>query len=159
MKQTLTALTLASFAFAAPAFAQDAGDAEAGAKVFNKCQTCHVVADADGNVLAGKGGRIGPNLYGVVGRVAGSYPDFRYGKGIEELMATGYVWTEADVATYTQDPTKFLAEKTGDKKAKSSMAFKLGNAKDSANVAAYLVSLAPPVEPAEGEGAPAAATN
>lgn len=157
MKLTVAALTFATIAFAAPTFAQDMGDAAEGEKVFKKCQSCHVVVDPDGNVLAGKAGKIGPNLYGVVGRVAGSYPDFKYGAGIEELMTAGYVWTEADLATYTQDPTAFLKDKTGDKKARSNMAFKLNNDKDAANVAAYLVSLAPPVEgAADGAEAPAA---
>ncbi len=65
-------LTTAAFAFAliaAPALAQDAptGNAEAGAKVFNKCQTCHVVANEAGEVLAGKNSKTGPNLYGMPG--------------------------------------------------------------------------------------------
>lgn len=156
MKLTLTALAFAAVA-AVPAFA--AGDAEAGKKVFNQCQTCHAVVDPDGNVLAGKNSKTGPNLYAVVGRVAGSYPEFKYGEGILELNGTGYVWTEEDLATYVQDPTKFLVEKTGDKKAKSKMMFKIKKAEDAANVAAFLVSLAPAATdaaaPAEGEAAPA----
>ena len=141
MKTRLTALAILSTALAAPAFA--AGDAEAGAKVFNKCQTCHVVANEAGEVLAGKNAKTGPNLYGVVGRAAGTYPDFKYGESIVALGASGYTWTEADIAVYVQDPTKFLDEKTGDKKAKSKMMFKLKKADDAANVAAFLASLAP----------------
>ncbi|MBC2836604.1 c-type cytochrome [Paragemmobacter straminiformis] len=140
MKLTLTALALAALS-AAPALA--AGDVEAGKKVFNQCQTCHSVVDPDGNVLAGKNAKTGPNLYGVIGRAAASYPEFKYGDGIKELGATGYVWTEEDLAVYVQDPTKFLDEKTGDKKAKSKMMFKLKKAEDGANVAAFLASLAP----------------
>ncbi len=140
MKLTLTAIALTAIT-AIPAFA--AGDAEAGAKVFNQCQTCHSVVDPDGKVLAGKGSKTGPNLYGVIGRAAASYPEFKYGEGIKELGATGYVWTEEDLAVYVQDPTKFLDDKTGDKKAKSKMMFKLKKAEDAANVAAYLASLAP----------------
>lgn len=140
MKLTLTALALAAVT-ALPAFA--AGDVEAGKKVFNQCQTCHAVVDPDGNVLAGKNAKTGPNLYAVIGRVAASYPEFKYGEGIKELGATGYVWTEEDLAVYVQDPTKFLDDKTGDKKAKSKMMFKLKKAEDAANVAAFLASLAP----------------
>lgn len=140
MKLTLTAIALAALS-AAPALA--AGDVEAGKKVFNQCQTCHSAVAPDGTVVAGKGSKTGPNLYGVVGRAAASYPDFKYGDGIKELGATGYVWTEEDIAVYVQDPTKFLDEKTGDKKAKSKMMFKLKKAEDAANVAAFLASLAP----------------
>ncbi len=68
MKLTLTALSFAALALTAPAFAQDAsGDAAAGEKVFAKCQTCHVIADADGTVLGGKNAKVGPNLYGLPG--------------------------------------------------------------------------------------------
>ncbi|WP_309666576.1 c-type cytochrome [Tabrizicola sp.] len=146
-----------AFAFAglaAPAFAQDI---EAGAKVFNQCQTCHVVVNEAGETLAGKNAKTGPNLYGVIGRVAGSYEGFKYGAGIEELTTAGYVWTEADLATYVQDPTKFLVEKTGDKKAKSKMAYKVKKPEDAANVAAFLASLAP--APAATDPAAAPVTN
>ena len=140
MKLTLTAFAMA-LVTAAPAFA--AGDVAAGEKVFAKCATCHVVQNEAGETLAGKNAKTGPNLYGVIGRVAGSYPEFKYGAGIVELMATGYVWTEEDLAVYVLNPTKFLQEKTGDSKAKSKMAFKLAKEEDGANVAAFLASLAP----------------
>jgi cytochrome c len=138
MKTKLTALAVLSTLLAAPAFA--AGDAEAGAKVFNKCQTCHVVANEAGEVLAGKKAKTGPNLYGVIGRAAGTYPEFKYGEGIVALGATGFTWTEADIAVYVQDPTKFLDEKLGDSKIKSKMMFKLKNEKEAADVAAFLAT-------------------
>jgi cytochrome c len=136
----------------APALAQDAptGDAEAGAKVFAKCQTCHVVVNDAGETLAGKGSKTGPNLYGIAGRTAGTYPEFKYGESIVALGASGLAWNEADFVAYVADPAKFLKEKTGDTKAKSKMSFKLPKEEDALNVWAYLVSLAP---------APAAATN
>ena len=155
MKLVLTAAALALVS-GLPAFA--AGDAEAGAKVFNKCQTCHVVVNEAGETLAGKNAKTGPNLYGVIGRVAGSYEGFKYGAGIELLTAAGYVWTEEDVAIYVQNPTKFLDERTTDPKAKSKMAFKLGNEKDAADVAAFLATFATaaPADAAATEAAPAA---
>ena len=148
MKLTLTAIAVAGLA--APVFAQDI---EAGAKVFNQCQTCHVVQNEAGETLAGKNAKTGPNLYGVIGRVAGSLEGFKYGAGIEELTAKGYVWTEADLAVYVQDPTKFLVEKTGDKKAKSKMMFKLKKEEDAKNVAAFLASLAPAPDAAATDAA------
>ena len=139
MKVTLTALAFAAVSIV-PAFA--AGNAEAGKKVFNQCQACHSVVDPNGNVLAGKNAKTGPNLYAVIGRPAASYPEFKYGEGILELSATGYIWTEENLATYVQDPAKFLAEKTGNKNAKSKMMFKIKKEEDAANVAAFLASLA-----------------
>ncbi|MCZ8153572.1 MAG: c-type cytochrome [Rhodobacteraceae bacterium] len=152
MKTRLTAFAVLSTVLAAPAFA--AGDAEAGAKVFNKCQTCHVVANEAGEVLAGKNAKTGPNLYGVVGRAAGSYPEFKYGESIVALGAGGYTWTEADLAVYLADPAKFLKEKLGDDKAKSKMVFKLKDEAEAANVAAFLASFSA-APAAEGEAAPA----
>ncbi len=61
MKTTLLPFAMVAM-LAAPAFAQDV---EAGKKVFNQCQTCHVVANEAGEVLAGKAAKTGPNLYGL----------------------------------------------------------------------------------------------
>ncbi len=146
MKRTATALAFA-FVTGSPAFA--AGDAAAGEKVFAKCQTCHVIANEAGEVLGGKNSKTGPNLYGMPGRIAGSYPDFKYGESIVALGATGFVWDEASFVEYAADPGKFLKTKLDDTKAKSKMAFKLGKAEDAANVWAYIVSLSPAVPATE----------
>lgn len=140
MKYTITALTILA---ASSGMALAAGDAEAGKKVFNQCQTCHVVADADGNVLAGKNAKTGPNLYGIIGRKAASYEGFKYGEGIQEAAAKGLVWDEEKLTAYVQDPTAFLEEVTGNSKAKSKMVFKVKKEEDAANVAAFLASLSP----------------
>jgi cytochrome c len=160
MKSTLTAAILALIA--APAFAQEAptGDAAAGEKVFAKCQTCHVVANEAGEVLAGKNSKTGPNLYGLPGRTAGTYPEFKYGESIVALGASGFAWNEADFVAYAADPAKFLKDKLGDTKAKSKMAFKLPKEEDAKNVYAFIASLSPAAAAAdaaatEGEAAPA----
>lgn len=141
LKLTAAILTLA----AAPAFADGhaTGDAAAGEKVFNKCQTCHVIANEAGEVLAGKAGKTGPNLFGLPGRVAGSYPDFKYGESIVAVGASGVTWNEADFVAYVADPAKFLKEKTGDKAAKTKMSFKLPKEEDAKNVWAFIASLSP----------------
>ncbi len=152
MKLSITTLALLSLT-AGPSLA--AGDAAAGAKTFNQCQTCHVVVNPAGEVLAGKAGKTGPNLYGVIGRAAGTYPEFKYGESITALGATGFVWTEDLVAEYVQDPAKFLKGHIPDDKAKTKMSFKLKKPEDAANVAAFLASLAPPPA-ADAAAAPAA---
>lgn len=141
MKSTLTLLAVLATA-AAPAFA--GGDAVKGEAVFKQCQACHVVVDPAGKVLAGKASKTGPNLYGVSGRVAGSYPEFKYGESIVAAGAAGLVWDEATLVAYVQDPAGFLKERLGDKTAKAKMAFKVKNAESAADVYAYLVSLVPP---------------
>lgn len=155
MKLKLTAAVLALIA--APALAQEvpSGDAAAGEKVFGKCQTCHTIANEAGENLAGKGAKTGPNLYGLPGRVAGTYPEFKYGESIVALGATGFAWNEADFVAYVADPGKFLKEKLDDKGAKSKMSFKLPKEEDAKNVYAFIASLSPaPAAAAEGEAAP-----
>ena len=123
-------------AFAAPALA---GDAAAGEDTFKKCKACHSVIAPDGTEIQ-KGGKTGPNLYGIIGRAVASDPDFKYGEGILALGATGAVWDEASLAAYVVDPAAYLKTATGDDAAKSKMSFKL--AAGGEDVAAYLASVA-----------------
>lgn len=76
---------------AAPAFAE--GDAAEGEKVFRKCQACHVV---------NKGvNRVGPSLYGVIDRPAGTAEGFKYSKAMAE---SGITWTEDQINAYLENP-------------------------------------------------------
>ena len=132
MKAILTTATAALALSGAAAFA---GDAAAGEKDFKKCKSCHAIVSPDGEAIV-KGGKTGPNLYGVVGRQIGG-ADFKYGDSIVAVGADGAVWTEELITAYVADPKAFLIEQTGDAAAKSKMTFKL---KDGANVAAYLAT-------------------
>ncbi|QCO56977.1 cytochrome C (plasmid) [Pseudorhodobacter turbinis] len=138
MKLSLIA-TAALFALSAPAFA---GDAEKGEKEFKKCKSCHEVVADDGTAIV-KGGKTGPNLYGVIGRQAGSVEGFKYGDSIVAAGEGGLIWDEEQLATYSADPKGFLKEVTGDDGAKSKMTYKLKKGGD--DVAAYLASVAPAV--------------
>lgn len=132
-KISLTIL-LCGLTAAAPALA---GDPAAGEKGFNKCKACHSITAADGTAII-KGGKTGPNLFGVIGRAAGSEEGFNYGAGLKELGGTGLVWDEATLVAYVTDPTAFVKEKTGDAAAKSNMTFKLP--KGGEDIAAYLAT-------------------
>ena len=136
MKTSLIA-TAALLALSAPAFA---GDIAKGEKEFNKCKSCHEIVATDGTVIV-KGGKTGPNLYGIIGRVAGTYEDFKYGDSLVAAGAAGLVWDEENFAEYAVDPQKFLAATLDDPKAKSKMTFKLKKGGD--DIAAYLVSVSP----------------
>ena len=100
-----------------------AGDAAKGAKVFKKCKACHT---------ANKGGkhRVGPNLFGIVGRQAGSTSFKRY-KG---LKGSDIVWDEDSLDKWLTNPKKFIGKRT-------SMPFKLKKAGDRAAIIAYLKTL------------------
>ncbi len=134
MKAALIALTLLSLA--PPALAE--GDASKGEKLFNRCKACHSIIAADGTAKQ-MGGKTGPNLYGVIGRPIGSYPDFKYGTGLLALNAKGDVWDEAKLAAYITNPTAWVKEESGDASVIAKMGFKMGNGAE--DMAAYLATM------------------
>lgn len=134
LRVSATALVLAALSL--PALAE--GDAEKGAKEFNKCKSCHAIVDPEGNAVV-KGGKTGPNLWGIIGKTVGSDPDFKYGDAIVSVGAAGAVWDEASLTEYVMDPGAWLKEATGDAAAKTKMTFKL--AKGAEDVAAYLATM------------------
>lgn len=123
-------------AFATPVLA--GGDAAKGEADFKKCKACHSIIGADGTAIQ-KGGKVGPNLFGVIGRTAGTLEGFKYGDSIVAAGAAGTVWDQENLVKYLADPSAFLQEVTGDAGAKSKMSFKL--AKGGEDIAAYLASL------------------
>ncbi len=143
MQRTLA--ILAAITLAAPVLADahaGPGDVAEGEKQFNKCKSCHMIVADDGTEIA-KGGKVGPNLYGVIGRKAGS-TDFRYGDDLVAAGEAGLVWDAANFAEYVADPRAFLRSYLDNNSAKSKMAFKLP--KGGEDVAAYLASVAPAPE-------------
>jgi cytochrome c len=81
-----------SWAAAAPGAA---GDIEAGKADFKKCALCHTTE-------AGKN-KIGPSLFGVVGRKSASLENFNYSEAMKEF---GHTWDPATLDTYLADPRK-----------------------------------------------------
>lgn len=136
-------LTFAAAVLSAPmAFADShgggpSGDPEAGEAVFRACVSCHVSRDPDGNVLAGRNGRTGPNLYGIAGRAAGSIEGFRYSSLMEAAAEQGLVWDEAHFVAYVPNATDFLTEFTGER-GRSSMTPQRVSEEDAINLYAYL---------------------
>ncbi|MGB7319161.1 MAG: c-type cytochrome [Planktotalea sp.] len=129
------AALLAATVFAAPAFAE--GDAAAGEKTFKKCKSCHTIANGDDVIY--KGGKTGPNLYGIIGRAAGTQEGFKYGKSLADAGEKGLVWDAENLASFSADPKEFLKEYLDDGAAKSKMSFKLKDGGE--DVAAYLESV------------------
>ncbi|SFD06587.1 c-type cytochrome [Tropicimonas isoalkanivorans] len=122
-----------------PAVAQDV---EAGAELFQKqCGTCHVVMNEDGEILAGRKARTGPNLFGIVDAPAAQVDGFRYGSGLLAAADAGLVWEVPHLVAYLQDTNIFLREVTGDPKVRSRMAWKVRKDKDAADIAAFLATL------------------
>ncbi len=107
------------------------GDPEKGKKVFRKCTACHTADEGGRN-------RVGPNLFGIVGRQAASVPKFRYSKSVRKAADSIGTWDDAKLDEYLNDPTKFV-RKFGGKRSK--MTFKLKRRAQRADVIAYLNTL------------------
>lgn len=73
-------------------------DVERGARIFDKCALCHTR-----DVGAAHG--VGPNLAGIIGRRAGSAPEYTYSAA---LRARDLVWTTEQVAAFLADPAGWL---------------------------------------------------
>lgn len=77
-----------------------AGDAEVGAKLFSKtCGGCHSVGE---NARGG----FGPQLNNVIGRLAGTTPDYQYS---DAMKNSGVVWTREMLAAYIEAPKKVVS--------------------------------------------------
>jgi cytochrome c len=73
-------------------------DAAKGEKLFAKCTSCHTATADNKN-------KVGPGLYGVVGRVSGTHPDFAYS---EPMKAHAKPWTFADLSHFIARPKELI---------------------------------------------------
>ena len=69
-----------------------------GAKVFKKCAACHRIAEGGKN-------KIGPALWGVLGRQAGSLPDYKYSKA---MAAYGKKWSFEEMNGFLIKPKDWI---------------------------------------------------
>ena len=119
-RTTIAAAVLVSLAGAA----QAAGDAAKGKVDFQRCAICHR-AEKDG------GNGLGPNLFGVVGRKAGTAADFAYSPAMKN---SGITWTQDKLAAYVTHPAQVVPG--------NRMAFAgINNAGQVSDVVAYLATL------------------
>jgi cytochrome c len=73
-----------------------AGDAQAGKDVFrSECAECH-------SPIQGRNKK-GPSLFGIVGRHAGSLPDYHYS---DALKQADWTWTTDKLHAYLSQPAK-----------------------------------------------------
>ena len=96
-------------------------NAAEGAKVFKKCAACHSISKGVGN-------KIGPALWGVIGRKAGSISDYKYSKA---LAVHGKIWSFEEMNGFLIKPKEWVKG--------TKMAFAgLKNAKERAAVILYM---------------------
>ncbi len=121
--------------------APSAGDPDRGKILFQQsCALCHATVLGPGNTaVSGQG----PNLVGVMGRRAGSVPNFNYSKA---MTASGITWDPATLGSFLAAPTTVVPGTT--------MPIAVPNADYRADLVAYLATV---VAPAGFSGAASAA--
>ena len=97
------------------------GNVEHGEKVFKKCTACHVVNKGGEN-------KIGPALYGVLGRKVAAIENYKYSKAMASYEKN---WTFEEMNGYLRKPQAYIKG--------TKMAFAgLRKEKDRASVILYL---------------------
>ena len=71
---------------------------ENGEKIYKKCGACH-------NYEKGSKAKIGPNLWGILGRQAGSISDFKYSKA---MIAHGKPWSFEEMDRFLLKPKDWI---------------------------------------------------
>lgn len=101
--------------------AQQPANDEAAQQAFNNsCRTCHSVKDGDN--------RLGPNLSKIVGRKAGSLPNYNYSPSMKDA---GFVWDQDKLTRFMVKPDEVVS---GNKM----QPYGGVSAEDAAKVVAYL---------------------
>lgn len=122
--------------------ANAAGDAARGAEIFRQnCSMCH--SQEPGQNL------VGPSLFSVVGRPAGSIAAFRYSAA---MKSAGIFWTTDHLMAYLKAPRKYLP-------GVKMMFAGLSDEQDRQNVVAFLATLGIAVNDAASQASEATRGN
>ncbi len=65
-----------------------------GKAAFTECAVCHVVREGERSL-------VGPNLFGVYGRTAGSDPEFAY---TDAMKNSGITWDDESLNAFLENP-------------------------------------------------------
>lgn len=128
MKRLVLAPLAVLALLAAPAQAQNA---DTGKSQFGQCRACH-------SLDKGKNG-VGPSLFGVFGRTAGTAEKYAYSSDMKAAGEKGLKWDEASVFEYLADPGAFLKKYLAKDSVSNKMPNKFPNEELRKNVIAYLL--------------------
>ena len=102
-------------------------DVAAGEKISKKCQACH-------DLTKGGPNKVGPNLYGVVGRPIATHEGFSYSSGMKDFSQEHKTWTYSELNGFLWNPKKHVKG--------TAMGFAgLKKTQDRADIIAYLRTL------------------
>ena len=94
----MTALGGMAYALSSPAALPQTAQDVSGQQAFNNsCRTCHMVREGDN--------RLGPNLHKVIGRKAGSLPEYAFSSAMKEA---GFVWDEEKLDRFIANPEEVV---------------------------------------------------
>ncbi len=96
------------------------GNADRGKDLYQNCTSCHSIDEND----------IGPKHRGVLGRKAGTVPDYAYSSA---LKASGIVWDATSLDRWLTNPSALVPG--------TKMFFQLKDPQDRADLIAYLAEL------------------
>ena len=102
MRTVLAAFALVVSSATTP-WAAETGDADRGAKIWQKCKSCHMVGKDAKN-------RTGPHLNELFGRRAGAIEGFNYSDDLAREGANGLVWTTEKLHIYLDNPKALVSQ-------------------------------------------------
>lgn len=120
-------------------------DPSKGENIFKRCHACHTIEKGGPN-------KVGPNLWGVVGRPVAGHEGFSYSAGMKEFAKNVKTWDYEHLNHFLTDPRGYVSG--------TAMSFAgLSNIQDRADIIAFLRQHAdnpvplpePKAEPAEEE--------
>ena len=82
--------------------ASEDADVPSGQLVFNNaCRTCHSIREGDN--------RLGPHMRGIIGRKAGSLPNYSYSSA---MRGANFVWDEENLERFMANPDEIVPGNT-----------------------------------------------
>jgi cytochrome c len=95
---SIAALSGLAYLLSSPPALPQASPGSSGQQAFNNaCRTCHIVREGDN--------RLGPNLHKIIGRKAGSLPDYGFSSAMKEA---GFVWDEEKLDRFIAKPDEVV---------------------------------------------------
>ncbi|WP_298917472.1 cytochrome c family protein [uncultured Algimonas sp.] len=81
-----------------PPAVTDMTNLERGAILYKRCRACHTLGQGERH-------KVGPNLWGIYGRTAGTREDFNYSNA---MAGSEIVWSDETLSAYIENPRDYI---------------------------------------------------